>query len=644
MPPSQSSRVAQSHAGSDSTNPASLTFSSPSSLETDSSHLAVTPIVCPPLLSTTNPPPIISPGPPSPPTQMAVIPNHRIISAEDPSSLSLDVPPPSPVMDANPSHLAVSLVYPPLHNSLVPSITASPVVSLGGLSSPSSDTRMDVDRGLHVSLPRSSIHSSTPSTDSRMGEGPELHVSQLRVGNHPDSTAPSVTPENHPAAAPSSSPTSPPVTPRPARPTRPLVLPRALENIIGQVVSERLDATAASLVEPTVRGIVDACIPRLTDLIDSRLATQSLTPDQSRHATKCKSRANRQPEDSGEGTDGDDEMEGDVFLQTSPRRKKPGPRGKMNRLHLAFRKYLRSRNVIPQDTAGPLPPLAPNDAVQSFDRDSVPPPTLENIAFDWRCSPFKSSRWNREAITILSIDFHNNLRNSVYPDVMYDENTMHLPAILKHCEQKLLRTQQAYRRKIKIDATTAAERDSVVNNLVLKEDRRRKAERMTSRRHGTLARRKKIVLENRSRDPETWDAIHKIIIQLDVEGMSGDETDSSPKFTPKVLRRLELPWINPAVSQLFRAVESYESALRQENMTEQIGNSSLERRWEVARKDTKSRPVAGLPRNWYNDSWFQALTTGARSMLASSKDVSIPILTPFKSGSAGSSVGSSAVH
>lgn len=94
--------------------------------------------------------------------------------------------------------------------------------------------------------------------------------------------------------------------------------------------------------------------------------------------------------------------------------------------------------------------------MQLFDQDGVPPPTLENIAFDWHHSPFKSSHWNCEAIMILSIDFHNNLRNGVYPDVMYDKNTMHLPAILKHCEQKLLCTQQAYCRKMKIDTATAA--------------------------------------------------------------------------------------------------------------------------------------------------------------------------------------------
>ena len=363
---SQSSGIAQSpsHAGGDSTNPASLTSSPLSSLETvnaevptvvalglpspliqmtmDFSHLAVTPIVHPPLPLAVNPPLIVSPGTPSPPTQMAMNPNHLIISAKDPSSLSSEVPPgvlspglPSPVMVANPNHLTVSPVCPPSHNPPVPSITVSPVVSLGGLSSPSSDIQMDVDHDLHVSQLRSGIHLSTTSTDIWMDAGSEFQVPQLRAGNHPGSTAASVVSENLPAPAPSSFPTSPPVTPRPTRPIWPLVLPRVLEDIMSQVVSEQLDVMAASLVKPTVRGIVDTCIPRLTDLIDSCLATESLTPSQSRCATTCKSRASWQPKDSGEGTDGDDEMEEDVFLKTFPRRKKPGPRGKMNHLHVS---------------------------------------------------------------------------------------------------------------------------------------------------------------------------------------------------------------------------------------------------------------------------------------------------------------------
>lgn len=142
----------------------------------------------------------------------------------------------------------------------------------------------------------------------------------------------------------------------------------------------------------------------------------------------------------------------------------------------------------------------------------------------------------------------------------------------------------------------------------------------------TFARRQKIVSQNRARDPERWDSIHKMIGRLGVEGMSGDESDSPPVSKPKTLRRIELPWIDLSISHLFKSLETYESAVRQENMLEQIGNSSLKRHWEAGRKELRSTPVPGLPRNWYDDLWFQGLTTGARSMLSARKDVDIPSL------------------
>ncbi|KAF8550594.1 hypothetical protein OG21DRAFT_1525019 [Imleria badia] len=299
-------------------------------------------------------------------------------------------------------------------------------------------------------------------------------------------------------------------------------------------------------------------------------------------------------------------------------------------IQLAFHTYLRSKNVIEQSPKAALPPLASINAVQAFNRDGASPPTLDNIAMDWCYSPLKSSRWNSEVIMLLSVDFHRNLKDETYPDVAFDEDTMNLPAIRKLYEQKLICMQQAYRNQMKINAAAAAdERVQVIEGFAMKEEKQRKAERMTSRRHGTLAWHKKIVSRNHFRDPMVWDATGKIITRLDVEGMSGDETDSPHGFNPKVLRCLEFPWINPTISHLFKALESYEPALRLENMMEQIGNSPLERCWEAARKDIKSRVVAGLPRNWYDDSWFQGLSAGAHSVLTSRRDVGIPTLEYF---------------
>ena len=149
---------------------------------------------------------------------------------------------------------------------------------------------------------------------------------------------------------------------------------------------------------------------------------------------------------------------------------------------------------------------------------------------------------------------------------------MSLQAIRKVCKQKLVRTHQAHRTQAKIDIAAADKRTQVMAQIAAKEEKRRKGDRMIARCHGvcypfklpfhfgslnlkTLARRKKIASRNRSRDPEKWDAVHKIIDTLGVEGMSGDETDCPPAAKPKALRRLELPWINPGISRLFQSVD-----------------------------------------------------------------------------------------
>ena len=41
--------------------------------------------------------------------------------------------------------------------------------------------------------------------------------------------------------------------------------------------------------------------------------------------------------------------------------------------------------------------------------------------------------------------------------------------------------------------------------------------------------------ENHFWNPETWDAMVKIITRLDVKGISGDEIDSPPTWKPKGL-------------------------------------------------------------------------------------------------------------
>ncbi|KAG1853457.1 hypothetical protein DFJ58DRAFT_841640 [Suillus subalutaceus] len=131
----------------------------------------------------------------------------------------------------------------------------------------------------------------------------------------------------------------------------------------------------------------------------------------------------------------------------------------------------------------------------------------------------------------------------------------------------------------------------------------------------TLERCRKIVAQNRHRNPDIWDTIGRIIDRLDVDGVSGDETDTPIGAIPKVVRRVGRPWLNPDITQLLHVVETYAPATHEENMTTPIGNSSLLRILEQKRAAQNSIAIQQLPRNWYNDHWYKANSTSARALL-----------------------------
>ena len=115
----------------------------------------------------------------------------------------------------------------------------------------------------------------------------------------------------------------------PIRPARPLAVPVALGTVIDQVITEHLETPTAGRVEPTIRGIINACIPHLTELMESHFAT--LTAQALRKAAPCKEKNRKSHSKSCEGDyDGDDDEAAVVGRQ-----KKPGPPGKMNRLHVS---------------------------------------------------------------------------------------------------------------------------------------------------------------------------------------------------------------------------------------------------------------------------------------------------------------------
>jgi hypothetical protein len=267
---------------------------------------------------------------------------------------------------------------------------------------------------------------------------------------------------------------------------------------------------------------------------------------------------------------------------------------------------------------------------------------LDNIAIDWQDS-LRSSLWNTEAINLMVVDFQQKIQTGSYPSVIFNDDTMNLDDLRVLCIDKLRRTQQTYRERRKIEAfADVQEREEATHEQSCRSTRRQRLDRLNTRKHGvsgiaislvlcltclqTLERRRKIVEQNRHRNPQNWDTIKRIIDRLDVDGMSGDETDTAIGVKPKIVRRVALPWISPAITNLLHAVESYAPATYEENMSIPVGNTSLPRYLEARRTSQNSIAIARLPRNWYNDAWYKVNASGIRALLDVRKDFEVPCL------------------
>ncbi|KAG2740865.1 hypothetical protein P692DRAFT_20851248 [Suillus brevipes Sb2] len=373
------------------------------------------------------------------------------------------------------------------------------------------------------------------------------------------------------------------------------------------------------IVVPALMSAVDAMIPTIIDRIADEI--------RGLHSTCSHDPRARKHSGTSEGAS---EPECNDNLTPSPRRKHPGKRGIKNHLHDTFRIYLREKRLL-QFKAGPLPQSPPPQMVQAFNHDNENPPCLDNITIDWQES-LRSSLWNIEAVNLLVVDFQEKIQTGCYPSVIFDEDTMNLDDLRVLCIDKLRRTQQAYRDRSKIAGLAdLQQREEATREFSSRSTRRQRLDRLNTRKHGTLERRRKIAEQNRHRNPQMWDTIRRIIDRLDVDGMSGDETDTPIGAKPKIVRRVALPWISPEISDLLHAVESYAPATYEENMSVAVGNTSLSRFTEAKRTSKTSIAIARLPRNWYHDNWYKVNSSSARALLDARKDFEIPRLDVYYS-------------
>ncbi|KAG2124764.1 hypothetical protein BD769DRAFT_1669258 [Suillus cothurnatus] len=235
---------------------------------------------------------------------------------------------------------------------------------------------------------------------------------------------------------------------------------------------------------------------------------------------------------------------------------------------------------------------------------------------------------------LLAIDFQMKVKSGIYSKVVFNDETMNLDNLRLFTFSNL------------------EDMDHASHEMSAQNERRQRLDWSNTRKHGTLQRCRKIVEQNHHQNPETWDMIMRVIERLNIDGMSGNETDTPPGVIPKVTRRVGLPWLSPDITQLLHAVESFMPATYKENMTVPTGNSSLPcileqkrmahnsiviqkllRILEQKRTAHNSIVIQKLPRNWYDDTWYKANSSSARAFLDVCKAFNIPHLEPYHSRS-----------
>lgn len=149
-----------------------------------------------------------------------------------------------------------------------------------------------------------------------------------------------------------------------------------------------------------------------------------------------------------------------------------------------------------------------------------------------------------------------------------------------------------------------------------------------------------ICAENMHRDREQWGATQKVINAVGADGMSGEETDEPQPRIAKSLSRVPAAWISSELPSLFAVVDTYREAFRDELFVNDTrGNKPLPRSGRSKEPTNKIPFVKGLPRNYYDNRWFQAKGEGGQEHVTQNKKKrDLPILVSLVEAFTGSHV------
>ena len=123
---------------------------------------------------------------------------------------------------------------------------------------------------------------------------------------------------------------------------------------------------------------------------------------------------------------------------------------------------------------------------------------------------------------------------------------------------------------------------------------------------------------------------------IGTDAMSGEDTDDEDvqgsAIEQKELVRVPVRWLNPGIVEMLHTVDTWKQLELDEKLgddDDQRGPRPLKRK----RGEDKSGPIGpvtkNIPKNWYNDLWFNSLPAGHQAKYQARRNRDIP--TPVRS-------------
>ncbi|KAJ3575930.1 hypothetical protein NP233_g770 [Leucocoprinus birnbaumii] len=400
----------------------------------------------------------------------------------------------------------------------------------------------------------------------------------------------------------------------------------ALSTIIANQVADRLSENMGKQVEEHV----EAHLQR-----NSRLSTP---PTSHLHSNQRRTMGNAaMPIDN----DADEDM---PFTRNIPFSK--------HQLNLRVQDYLKRKKIWGKRDPNEIPsPPALEDVIKYQEQQvGCPGPSADNPRFFWErvLSNSAKCRWNHDLLYLLAHDlrteihktlehlqdtprqrFPSNRRSSggdLWDLLDLDPTYLTVESLKSVLERRISGTRHTYflhQPPPPGSQQSPEEKKKYVDNMLSKKSKR---DRALGRRRGLFKQRKNVIEKRRRENEEIWSSLEVVVQKLGVHGMSEDETDceGSPG-RPKEVRRLRTNWRNVEITALMDYIDvTGDGRLKGAGNASYYRHKSTHSRVSASPSDPTKGVPRGLPENYYDMTWCNALSEGEVIAMRFKKEIPLP--------------------